>query len=139
MDGDEMPFPVDEQWVQEAELALGRRLPDAYRQRMMRENGGEIDAAGDTWQLYPIYDKSDRKRIKRTCNHLLLETKSALGWEGFPEKAVAIASNGSGDLLVFLPHEHNSHVFEPQVYLWNHETREAEPVAEFAELAGSAV
>lgn len=134
-----MPFPLDERWVQEAEDVLGRRLPDAYRQRMIRDNGGVIDAAGDTWQLYPIYDKSDRKRIKRTCNHILLETKAALSWEGFPQEAVAIASNGSGDLLVLLPHGHDSGVFGLRVYVWHHETRELEPLVEFAELAGTTV
>ena len=131
-----LPFPVDERWLRQAEQSLGRLLPDSYRERMMRDNGGEIQAAGDTWLLYPVYDQSDRKRIKRTCNHILLETRSAASWAGFPQEAVAIASNGLGDQLTFLPDEQDSRVFEPCVYFWNHETRELEPVADFGDLAG---
>ena len=133
-----MPFPVDERWIREAEEALGRRLPDSYRERMMRDNGGEFDTAGDTWALYPVYDRSDRKRIKRTCNHLVLETQSALSWAGFPKHAVAIACNGSGDLLVLLPDRHNPSTFEQVVYLWSHETREVQAVGEFDALGASA-
>ena len=134
-DGGKMPLPVDERWARETEEMLGRRFPESYRARMMRDNGGEIEAVADTWSLYPICDKSDRKRIKRTCNHVLLETRSALSWAGFPRDAVAIASNGSGDLLVFLPDERDPDAFEPCVRLWNHETREIESVAEFDELS----
>jgi hypothetical protein len=131
-----MPFPLDERWVRAAEQALGKRFPDAYRDRLMRDNGGEIEAAGEEWSLYPIRDQSNRRRTKRTCNHVLQETKSALSWAGFPSDAVAIASNGSGDLLLFLPDGRDSTVFGSCVYLWNHETREVEPVAEFGELEG---
>ena len=133
-----MPFPVDERWIREAEEALGRRFPDTFRQRMMRDNGGEIDAAGDAWALYPLYDQSDRTHIKRTCNHIVVETQSARSWAGFPEHAVAIASNGSGDLLVLLPDQNDSSALGSLVHLWSHETRELQPLDHFSAVSASA-
>ena len=130
-----MPFPLDERWIRLAEDSLARRLPDAYRERMMRDNGGELAADGDVWWLYPICDRSDRKRIKRTCNHILLETQAVRSWAGFPGDGLAIASNGSGDQLVLLPSKQNSEAFAPLVYFWSHETRDLEAIAEFGELA----
>ena len=100
-----MPFPVDSVFIDRAAEKLGIRLPLSYIAHMQRANGGEVDAADDTWQLFPIYDDSDKKRIARTCNDIVRETKVAQEWNGFPPNAVAIASNGTGDKLIFLPNE----------------------------------
>ena len=55
------------------------------------------------WQLHPVFDDSDRKRMGRTANHLVRETAVARGWSGFPAEAIAIGANGSGDRLVLMP------------------------------------
>jgi hypothetical protein len=131
-----MPFPVDSIFIDRAAEKLGIRLPLSYIAHMQRSNGGEVDAADDTWQLFPIYDDSDKKRIARTCNDIVRETKVAREWTGFPPNGVAIASNGTGDKLVFLPNEANERLAE-QVYWWDHETGEVHEVAEdFGEIAG---
>lgn len=60
-----MPFPLDIQFVKRTEAKLGRRLPPDYVIRMCRENGGNVHAADDAWELYPIFDDSDRRRLRR--------------------------------------------------------------------------
>ncbi len=117
-----MPFPVDERFIVEAEAALGVRLPDAYRTKLQRENGGDLSTQPDVWMLYPVFDKSERKRLKRTCNHVVLETQNARGWRGFPPHAVAIGDNGSGDVLVLLPLDERPTHLGPSLFWWDHET-----------------
>lgn len=116
-----MAFPVDEAAISAAEKQLGRSLPADHRERLMRDNGGEVRTLDDIWTLHPVFDESDRKRIARTANHILRETAAAKDWWGFPEDAVAIAANGTGDLLVLLPDY-------DRVHRWDHETGTAEPV-----------
>ncbi|WP_373976081.1 SMI1/KNR4 family protein [Chitinibacter sp. SCUT-21] len=51
----------------------------------------------------------------------------------FPANAIAIASNGCGDQLVFI---RTAHAFNPAVYLWSHESGELSKVADdFAQLS----
>ncbi len=109
-----MAFPVSDEKIVDAELVLGRRLPDPVRARLGRENGGTVSAVGDDWLLYPVRDASDRKRLSRTANDIFTETKNARKWSGFPPAAIALASNGSGDLLILQPGSDD-------VFLWSHE------------------
>lgn len=127
-----MAFDLSESYVAQAEVKLGARLPESYRRAMMEANGGEVATDEEDWQLYPILDSSDKRRLSRSCNDIVTETKSAAEWDGFPVRAVAIAANGSGDLLVFL---RSCEEFEPAVFIWSHETGELIKVAnEFSEL-----
>ncbi len=116
-----MAFPVDEDQIAAAEAQLGRSLPPAHRARLARNNGGEVVVGGREWALFPVLDETDRKRGARTANHILWETEQARAWPAFPAQAVAIASNGLGDLLVLLPGSDG-----PQ--LWRHENGATEPV-----------
>ena len=77
-----MPFPLDMRFVREAEAKLGCSLPASYIAQMCRCNGGQVSAglhpfARDTFDLYPILDTTDRKRMARTCNDIIRETKVA--------------------------------------------------------------
>ena len=108
-----MPFNLDESYVGAAEQALGARLPESYRQAMRIANGGEITAGEDDWQLHPIEDTSERRRLSRTANHIVKETNVCRGWPGFPPEAVVVADNGTGDKLVFL---RSGGEFEAAVY-----------------------
>lgn len=125
-----MPFPVDERYIHDAEVKLGARFPQSYRDQMSRENGGSIQAVDDDWDLYPVLDTSDRKRLGRTANDVVRETASARERRRFPQYAVAFAGNGTGDQLVFLPSQADRTVLEPQVYMWSHETGELMLVAD---------
>jgi len=90
---------------------------------MMRQNGGGIETPPDAWQLYPILDTSNRKRPKRTCNDIVSETRKPREWTGYPaEEAVAIGSNGTGNLLVFVRDPQSPDSLAGQVHWWDHET-----------------
>ena len=93
---------------------------------MSRNNGGELSTDNDDWQLYPFFDTSDRERISRTSNDIARETTTARQWRGFPADAIAIAGNGSGDHLIFLPVP-GSTTLQPQPFIWLHETAELQP------------
>lgn len=129
-----MPFPVDEKYILQAEQKLGVKFPTAFREKMMQDNGGEVDTPPDAWQLYPFLDTSDKKRLKRTCNDITRETASARKWRSFPSDVVAIGTNGGGDQLVLRPSSDPS-VLRDAVFWWDHETGEINKVAEdFKEL-----
>ena len=115
-----MPFPLDRQHITATEQQLGASLPASYIASMIKSNGGTVKAGGDEWQLHPILDRSDRKHLARTSNDVLRETAACRQWEEFPDNAIAIAANGSGDQLVFLQHGDS---IGNEVYIWDHETR----------------
>ncbi|HEX8312549.1 MAG TPA: SMI1/KNR4 family protein [Chthoniobacteraceae bacterium] len=121
-----MPFPVAEEFIAETERKLGVSFPEPFRARMSRKNGGELSTDDDDWELYPFFDTSDRKRLARTSNHIVRETAAAREWRGFPPHAIAIATNGSGDQLVFLPIPGTT-TLQPQPLIWLHETGELQP------------
>ena len=73
-----MPFPVDEKWILEAEKRLKVALPKEYKASISQINGGSIIALEETWDLYPIWDKSDRKRLKRHAMTSYMKLKSAM-------------------------------------------------------------
>jgi hypothetical protein len=122
-----MPFDVAERYVQAAEEALGISLPASYRLAMMRRNGGFIATESDDWDLYPIADDSDRRRLARTFNGVVPETERARTWHGFPSTAVALGGNGGGDKLVFIM---GGGCLRPEVFIWRHETGELLRVAD---------
>ena len=125
-----MAFPIDIKYIIEAEEELGFEFPTSFKEKMIEENGGDVQTENDYWNLYPFFDKSDKKRISRTCNHIILETKEAKKWNGFPVNAIAIAGNECGDQLVFLPLDNDNRKLSEKIYFWYHETGELEKVAE---------
>jgi len=125
-----MAFPVDDQYIKAAEKELGLTFPLTFKDKMKRENGGEIETEYDSWTIHPFFDKSDIKRIKRTSNHIILEAKNSKEWDGFPDNAVAIGDNGSGDKLILLTTDSNPKELGDKIYVWLHETREIEELAD---------
>ena len=119
-----MAFPVDEERIEAAERALGRAFPKALRERLRRDNGGDLDLAEvGQWQLHPVWDDGDRRRAKRTAGHVVRETEEAReAVPDLPEGAVVVAADGSGDLLVLLEGEDGPRRRD-------HETGALEPVA----------
>src|ERR1700744_6319893 len=109
-----MSFPVEEQFILAAEQVLGRLLPASLRKRLRVANGGDVEVGGDTWTLFPVWDPTDRRRMVRTANHIIRETEQARGWRSFPQRAIAVGANGSGDLLI-LPEGSD------EIVLWDHE------------------
>lgn len=123
-----MPFSIDEKYIRETELELNVKFPPEFKNRMMESNGGELVVHKFDFELYPFFDKTDRKRISRTCNHIGLETKNARKWNGFPENGIAIGSDGFGNQLI-LTHNGNGNLTE-ELFFWDHETREVKKIAD---------
>ena len=126
-----MPFPVEEQYIEETEKSLNIKLSTSFKDLMKKNNGGTIITNDDYWEIYPFFDKSDRKRLSRTSNHIVKETASAKDWSQFPNNAIAIASNGSGDVLVFL---HENNISSDEIYLWSHELGKTKKIADSFDL-----
>ncbi|AGC75380.1 SUKH superfamily protein [Nonlabens dokdonensis] len=123
-----MPFPIDEKYIEETESELKVKFPSEFKSRMIKSNGGELLISDEfEFELYPFFDKSDKKRISRTCNHIGLETKNARKWNGFPENGIAIGSDGFGNLII-LTHSGNG-ILTDKVYFWNHETGDQSIIA----------
>jgi hypothetical protein len=114
-------FSVSENLIEAAEGELGARLLPEHRARLAANNGGDVICDGEQWQLYPVQDVTDRRRAARTANHIVYETREAREWDRFPRDGIAIASHGSGVLLIFRP-------LRGRIELWDHETGECVPV-----------
>jgi hypothetical protein len=125
-----MPFPVELKYIEEFEKDLGLSFPEKFKAKMTIQNGGEIQTDEDEWTLFPFLDKSDNKRISRTCNHIGLETANAKEWGNFPADAVAIGENGFGDLLILLPDKSIPSKLTDNIFVWLHETGEIYELAE---------
>src|SRR5688572_9442947 len=119
-----MPFDVSDDFMCEMERRLGLSFPPTFHEGMNRLNGGEVEE----WQLYPVRDTSSRKRISRPSNDIIYETNEAREWDEFPKGGVALASNGSGDLIVAMPDATGTAV-EDRLYSWSHDTGELTVVA----------
>ncbi|WP_417237488.1 SMI1/KNR4 family protein [Bizionia paragorgiae] len=94
---------------------------------MIKSNGGELVTDEFEFVLYPFFDKSDRKRISRTCNHIGIETKNAREWNGFPKNGIAIGSDEFGNLII-LTHNGDG-ILTDEIHFWNHEIGQTEKIA----------
>ncbi len=73
------------------------------RERLRRDNGDEIEVDGDVFYLHPVWDPTDKKRMKRSASHIARETAAARNLVGFPAEAVSVAVNDYGDRLILRP------------------------------------
>jgi hypothetical protein len=98
------------------------------RRRLLTNNGGEIAVSGQTYELHPVFDDSNRRTIARTTSHIVHETEEARTWRGFPTGAISIA-DCDGDKLILLERS-------DQVHLWSHEGDGSKPI-EATEMAAA--
>jgi hypothetical protein len=108
-------LPTNESCIAEAERNGHFRFPLWWKRALLSSNGFAVEANGENWDAFPVMDRSSRKHISRSANHVLQETAVFRDFRGFPTDAVAIAGNGSGDCLIFIEGEDD-------VYVWDHET-----------------
>lgn len=115
-------LPTTEECINAAERELGRNLPDPLRERLKRNNGGDVKVTGYSsddpcWELHPVLDRTDRKRASRSANHIVRETEEAhsVAEVAPPRGSVVIADNGTGNLLLLLKQDDCP-------YWWDHET-----------------
>lgn len=79
---------------------MGVVLPQVYKQRMARANGGTLSLGDEVWFLFPLRDHSDRAALRRTAEDVQRETSRARAdGLGFPDDGIAIGHNGAGDIL----------------------------------------
>jgi hypothetical protein len=123
-----MPFATTIAKVETAERYLGVRLPEEFRQRLVSVNGGELSTGGEDWRLFPVLDITNHSTADHGTTDIVSETRHARTLEGFPQNAVAIASNRAGDLLILLA-SGSANRLDPQVQLWDRRTRQCRPVA----------
>jgi len=124
--------PVEEQYVAAAERQLGVAFPDRYRAWLLACNGGEVEIDGEWWDLHPVADASDPRRIGPTWDHVCRQTELARLLGGFPAAAVAIGEDGSGDRLVLIPRDGGGPL---QLAIWRHASGEVRWTAEPLERA----
>ena len=117
-----MPFPIELKYIEQTETELNVIFPEVFKSRMMQTNGGETP--NEEFQLFPFWDKSEKKRMARTSNHIGLETNKARDWSGFPKYAIAIGSDGMGNVLILI-HDGDGQLKE-HIFFWDHETGEIE-------------
>lgn len=122
-----MAHPTNEERVDAEEQRLGRRLPSQLRDRLIEENGGEVESDepfNDHWELYGVADlRSDKKGRSWMADGLADVTEREVeswgeAWQ-MPDDVVVIAANGSGDLLLLLA--------DDTYGVRDHETRELIP------------
>ena len=119
---EDMPFPIEEKYIINAEKELGADFPADYRVAMMKSNGMEIEIKEfGLWTFFPIFNTADKKLIKRTANHILHENKQAHQWPNFPSDGLAIASDDCGNFLIF---KRTANKIFDEIYDWDHETGE---------------
>lgn len=115
-----MALPTTETFIAATEAKLGRALPLWLRSRLLQNNGGSLEAGGEYWELFSVFDTTDRKHITRSATNIPGETASAREWVGFPASAIAIAGNGGGDYLILLPDEQFPSQWGPRPWVWQH-------------------
>ena len=107
---------------------LGIQFPHSFRQKMMSANGGNVAVGADSFLLLPFFDTSNKKRLKRTCNSIVHETKYAREHYRLPSNIVIIGNNGGGDTLVYQIGDDGT--LGNCVYWLDHETGKLSLVAE---------
>lgn len=113
--------PVEARYVAAAEERLGVAFPGPYRAWLLAGNGGPVEVDGGWWDLHPVADASDPRRIGPTWDHVCRQTDLARLLGGFPAAAIAIGEDGSGDRLVLMSPERG----EPLgLAIWQHASGE---------------
>ena len=131
-----MAFPVEKKFIEIAEAELGVKFPESFRNKMMRLNGGAVQWPNEDevgyYELNPFFDTSDKKRIKRTCNSIVHETKTYREQYGLPQNFIVLADSDA-DLLVYRIEENGK--IDPKVYWRDRDTEELVLIAnDFSEL-----
>ena len=104
-------------------------MPTGLVARLLRANGGSIEADGEEWILHPVFDDSDQRRATRTAEDIVRATPAAKQWREFPLDSVSVAENGMGDLLILRPSADRA-AFDGAVFVWEHETGDVRPIAD---------
>lgn len=100
--------------IEQVEQTVGARFSDGLRKAWRHENKFELQ----DWFFYPI---KDERFFNKTWDDVIRANE--LKQEKLPKGFVTLATNGSGDELVFLKDDRNT------IYVWWHEVDELEVAA----------
>ena len=100
-----MALPISMAMIGVTEAAMGVEFPAVFKMHMSRLNGGQLTLGDESWLLFPFFDTTNKRTIRRTAEDIKRETATAIdSGLGFPPDGIAIAHNEAGDLL-FLKHD----------------------------------
>ncbi|MEF3351933.1 SMI1/KNR4 family protein [Paenibacillus sp. GYB006] len=102
------------------ETKLQALFPAQYKELVQLVNQAEIDE----WILYPI---KDNQRLAKTSDDII-RNNELIDLGDFPERYIAIAEDGTGDLLCYVVGDHNQ--MSETIYYYDHESNEMEPIYE---------
>lgn len=82
--------PSDLAAIESTETSLGRNLPSAFREFLLRSNGGQVELLGLVWEVNPV-------------EQIVAITEDARKWPSFPRGGISVADDGFGNHLIFVP------------------------------------
>jgi hypothetical protein len=109
----DLTLGADSEAIDSAEQKLGITLPSLLKETWELSNGLELPGG---WILFPVFDPTNPRK---TCSNIVHENKPEVRFDYMPDDLVAIAGNGTGNLLVLRA---ESGALLPDVLVWNHET-----------------
>jgi hypothetical protein len=123
-------LPVDEKYIAEAEEQLGVQFPQSYKSRMAQANGGQLKVGKRPFVLYPIFDKTDRKSIRRTAESIVTEGPKTSTLSQFPPDAIAIGTDERDVDRLVLMRGSESGALGNEVYWWTRRNGKLKKVAD---------
>lgn len=104
--------------IKTAEEQLGVAFPEQYKELFQLSNNAQVGE----WTLFPV---KDPKNLKRTWDDIVRQNLEVRD-EGKSKDLISIGEDGTGDKLCFRVVDS---FMDGKVYIWNHETGEAEELA----------
>jgi hypothetical protein len=117
--------PASEESIQETESALKIKFPSAYRERMLKENGGDLTLKEGVFHLIPVGGGNEAG-----AGGVVKATREQKKNYTFPNDGIAFATNDAGDHLVFVKEYYHSDKLKNGVFLWNKKIGFVKRVAE---------
>jgi hypothetical protein len=106
--------PAEEKQITDTESTLKIKFPPSYRERMLKENGGDVKAGDEVYHLIPVGDLAGAG-----AENVVSATKERKKNYTYPNDGTAFAVNDAGDTLVFVKEYYHSDRLKNGVFLWN--------------------
>lgn len=106
--------------IDNTETTLQALFPAQYKELVQLVNQAEIDE----WILYPI---KDNQQLAKTFDDII-RNNELIDLTNYTERYIAIAEDGTGDLLCYVVGEH--HQMSETIYFYDHESNEMKPIYE---------
>jgi hypothetical protein len=124
------PSPASEESLQETEAALKIKFPPSYREKMLKENGGELKLKEGVFHLIPVRSGGREAGAGAAAYDIVNATKEQKKNYTFPSDGIAFAANDAGDHVVFVKEYYHSDKLKNGVFLWNKKIGFVKRVAE---------